>query len=738
LTALINTDRQEIFRQFVDAEGLLFMNQWLAFERKPKDRKPDAFLLKLILMVLQRIPMTMDALRTSGIGKTVNKLKRDSQDSDFEQDVLDRAAHLYQAWSNFATSQPQQAGGTPGTVVAGEMKNQKRDRDPASRTAVQFKRPKVDQIRGLSDDDMFTRQIAKDALRPIRKRTPEPVARQGQMANRLNILSADDIKKIKEKRRLGLEVDADLPDAAKGEAVMADAEHRREQEKQQKQRERQREIREMEMQKEEREREKKAKPPLWSMERMAEINASKPEQSRRPQKIKWMDLDCKGRLVADERKYKPFEEEWKVKHTKTQSFEDAEKREHLEDQNAFKQGAELSSIADVEEISKEEMLQKSRDMTETIAWHEPEPVEIPSEVLEQQHPVDSNEKSVRAEAKQNAVRATAEILATHDSPLEPDDPEEDWDDDSTPVIPSHEVDEDLQANGAEDSDTVGDPTQLLQLLQGLQQNSTSDESETASRERNAQNKGGKGMLDLLSSKGLKGGKGAGMKGAGDSALGKGKGMMGKGDILRAKGKGMKGGSSDSQTQDVLQTLLGLLGGGGSQATSSQSQQPGSWGAKGAAKGGASSYGYNAKGSYLGSKGDGKGGRGAAGNGAGAADANTSWNYKTKPCHNYHKTGRCAHGSRCVYYHDEADRRKPNMHGKGSYAGKGASGAVDGGKGSSYGGKGLADADAIGLGLQGLLSASPASSAPSQAQASSSAAADFMAQLSGLLAQTDQN
>ena len=50
--------------QFVKAGGLSFLNEWLSAERR--NEKPEVFVLRLILMVLQRTPMTTTALKDSG------------------------------------------------------------------------------------------------------------------------------------------------------------------------------------------------------------------------------------------------------------------------------------------------------------------------------------------------------------------------------------------------------------------------------------------------------------------------------------------------------------------------------------------------------------------------------------------------------------------------------------------------------------------------------------------------
>jgi len=195
--------------------------------------------------------------------------------------------------------------------------------------------------------------------------------------------------------------------------------------------------------------------------------------------------------------------------------------------------------------------------------------------------------------------------------------------------------------------------------------------------------------------GGKGGKGKGIKGGNPENRGfsehgitaysrgkdggghKGKGSKGSLGIGKGAGKGGKTAGGENQ-QELLQVLANFKGG-----LPGAGQSSGNWGGKGfSGNGNDFMMGNSVAGkgfSGMGGRGFGpmsamgKGGSSGAGvmggksgakgspasKGAGKA-TNVPWNYKTKPCMHYRNSGKCGHGNNCAYYHDESERRLPNL------------------------------------------------------------------------------
>eukprot|EP00054_Salpingoeca_dolichothecata_P015383 m.88632 g.88632 ORF g.88632 m.88632 type:complete len:656 (+) comp21465_c1_seq1:188-2155(+) len=99
LTVLAKTGAEEILQSFIKSGGWAVLNNWLESAKDQAKAAGDTAFLKLLLCVLERLPVSVSTLHQGSVGKIVRKLAKIPDES-----IAEQCRKLVDTWTNIITT----------------------------------------------------------------------------------------------------------------------------------------------------------------------------------------------------------------------------------------------------------------------------------------------------------------------------------------------------------------------------------------------------------------------------------------------------------------------------------------------------------------------------------------------------------------------------------------------------------------------------------------------------------
>eukprot|EP00658_Telonema_sp_P-2_P039459 TRINITY_DN28232_c0_g1_i1.p1 TRINITY_DN28232_c0_g1~~TRINITY_DN28232_c0_g1_i1.p1 ORF type:complete len:588 (+),score=141.35 TRINITY_DN28232_c0_g1_i1:108-1871(+) len=210
LMVLAETESVDTLRKLQQAGMFKILNQWLVDAKA----KSHMVVIRLILRMLHKMPMSLESMKGSGIGKSVNKLKAGSGNKSgndpVQKEIIERAKFLVESWSKFVEDPGREI--IPGPIRVEAIAPKRPRPEEAKPRPAKKERPTV--VTDVLDEDIFARQASpRVEVMPLgtgnSARPPAPYKPRRDTSSN-TISNIDDIKRIKDLESWGGRQPGDL------------------------------------------------------------------------------------------------------------------------------------------------------------------------------------------------------------------------------------------------------------------------------------------------------------------------------------------------------------------------------------------------------------------------------------------------------------------------------------------------------------------------------------------------